>query len=342
MPNRDGFTTEHGFMRRDGKPDTRNVACMKDCVHDGAASPRECPTPRATSTATSPSRAVPSGPRARTPQPGPPPKAGLELAKAAACTACHGVTEKRVGPGFREVAARYAGDAGAEARLVAKIRPAARAPGARMPMPAQPQVKEADARALVQWILGGAKVGAVPCAVARAARRLAVIFKVTERRRHDEHATQGSAEDRRRRHAADAGRRGRLAEAGRRLAADAWNKAAFETKTMDETIKALGGAAPAQSKDITFFQTPDIAENGAVVPVGVTSNIPKTESIAILIEKNPNMLAAVFDIPAGTDPSVSTRVKMGQSSNIYALVKADGKYYVASKEVKVTLGGCGG
>ena len=129
---------------------------------------------------------------------------------------------------------------------------------------------------------------------------------------------------------------------GEAAAADAWNKAAFDTKSMDETMKALGGSAPAQSKDITFFQTPDIAENGAVVPVGVTSTIPKTESIAILVEKNPNMLAAVFDIPPGTDPSLSTRVKMGQSSNVYALVKADGKYYVASKEIKVTLGGCGG
>jgi len=125
-------------------------------------------------------------------------------------------------------------------------------------------------------------------------------------------------------------------------AAQAWNKAAFEAKTMDEAVKAMGGAAPAQSKDIAFVSTPDIAENGAVVPVGVTSAIPKTESIAILIEKNPNMLAASFDIPAGTDPSISTRVKMGQSSNVYALVKADGKYYVASKEIKVTLGGCGG
>ncbi|HEY5308969.1 MAG TPA: thiosulfate oxidation carrier protein SoxY, partial [Casimicrobiaceae bacterium] len=83
-------------------------------------------------------------------------------------------------------------------------------------------------------------------------------------------------------------------------------------------------------------------ENGAVVPVGIASSIPKTESIAILVEKNPNMLAAVFDIPPGTDPAISTRVKMGQSSNIVALVKADGKYYIASKEVKVTLGGCGG
>jgi sulfur-oxidizing protein SoxY len=124
--------------------------------------------------------------------------------------------------------------------------------------------------------------------------------------------------------------------------AQAWNKAAFDTKSLGDTMKALGGGEPAQSKDIVFFQTPDIAENGAVVPVGITSNIPKTDSIAILIEKNPNMLAAVFDIPAGTDPTITTRVKMGQSSNIYALVKADGKYYVAAKEVKVTLGGCGG
>src|SRR4029078_9561370 len=110
----------------------------------------------------------------------------------------------------------------------------------------------------------------------------------------------------------------------------------------DETVKALGATAPVPSKDVTFVSTPDIAENGAVVPIGIVSNVPKTEAIAILVEKNPNMLAAVFDIPAGTDPSLSTRIKMGQSSNVYALVKADGKYYVASKEIKVTLGGCAG
>jgi sulfur-oxidizing protein SoxY len=125
-------------------------------------------------------------------------------------------------------------------------------------------------------------------------------------------------------------------------AAADWNKAAFDTKSMDDTMKALGGSAPVTSKDITFFSTPDIAENGAVVPIGITSAVPKTESIAILVEKNPNMLAAVFDLPPGTDPSLSTRIKMGQTSNVYALVKADGKYYVASKEIKVTLGGCGG
>jgi sulfur-oxidizing protein SoxY len=111
---------------------------------------------------------------------------------------------------------------------------------------------------------------------------------------------------------------------------------------MDDTFKSLGSGTPAPSKAITFTQTPDIAENGAVVPVGISSAIPNTQSIAILIEKNPNVLTAVFDIPPGTEPSITTRVKMGQSSNIYALVKADGKYYIAFKEVKVTLGGCGG
>jgi sulfur-oxidizing protein SoxY len=129
---------------------------------------------------------------------------------------------------------------------------------------------------------------------------------------------------------------------GSAAAAETWNKGAFETHSLDETMKALGGSPPVPSKDIVFFSTPDIAENGAVVPIGITSNVPKTEAIAILVEKNPNMLAAVFDVPAGTDASLSTRIKMGQTSNVFALVKADGKYYVNSKEIKVTLGGCGG
>jgi len=120
-----------------------------------------------------------------------------------------------------------------------------------------------------------------------------------------------------------------------------WNKAAFGGKTMADTLKAMGAGSPAQSTSITIT-APDIAENGAVVPVTVQSGLPKTESIAILIEKNPNMLAANFDLPAGTDPLVGTRVKMGQTSNVYALVKADGKFYTAVKEIKVTLGGCGG
>ena len=124
--------------------------------------------------------------------------------------------------------------------------------------------------------------------------------------------------------------------------AQSWNKSAFDARSLTDTMQALGGAEPAPSKDVTFFQTPEIAENGAVVPVGISSALPNTEAIAILIEKNPNMLAAVFDVPAGTEPMISTRVKMAQTSNIYALVRADGRYYVAAKEVKVTLGGCGG
>jgi len=123
--------------------------------------------------------------------------------------------------------------------------------------------------------------------------------------------------------------------------AQAWNKAAFEAKSLDDSVKALGGSSAAPSTDITIT-APDIAENGAVVPVGVTSKIPNTQGVYILVEKNPNTLAAGFTIPTGTDANVATRIKMGQTSNIYAVVKADNKFYVASKEVKVTLGGCGG
>ena len=123
--------------------------------------------------------------------------------------------------------------------------------------------------------------------------------------------------------------------------AEAWNKAAFDTKSFNDTVKAMGGTTAAESKDITIV-SPDIAENGAVVPFSIASKIPKTETIALLVEKNPNTLAASFTIPDGTEAGITTRVKMGQTSNVIALVKADGKYYYTSKEVKVTLGGCGG
>ncbi len=121
----------------------------------------------------------------------------------------------------------------------------------------------------------------------------------------------------------------------------AWNKAAFEAKTTEDAVKALGGTTAAQSGDIVIT-APDIAENGAVVPVAVTSKIPNTQGIYVLVEKNPNALAAGFTIPSGTEPTVSTRVKMAQTSNVHAIVKADNKFFVTSKEVKVTLGGCGG
>lgn len=125
------------------------------------------------------------------------------------------------------------------------------------------------------------------------------------------------------------------------LAQAAWNKEAFEAKSLDAAFGVIGAGKPAESGDVVIT-APDIAENGAVVPVGVVSNIPKTEYIAIMIEKNPNMLAASFTIPDGTVAEVQTRVKMGQTSDVYAVVKADGKFYMAKKEVKVTLGGCGG
>ncbi|MDO8277599.1 MAG: thiosulfate oxidation carrier protein SoxY [Rubrivivax sp.] len=125
-------------------------------------------------------------------------------------------------------------------------------------------------------------------------------------------------------------------------AAPAWNKAAFEAKSLADVVKSLGGAgAAAESRDL-ILQAPEIAENGSVVRVGAQSNIAGTTQIALVIEKNPNALAAVFDVPAGTDANMSTNVKMGQSSNVYALAKVGDKFFYAVKEVKVTLGGCGG
>lgn len=122
-----------------------------------------------------------------------------------------------------------------------------------------------------------------------------------------------------------------------------WNTAAFNARSVDEALKALGAGTPATTTDVSWGATPEIAENGAVVPVNVTSKIPGTAAIAILIEKNPNKLAANFSFPEGTAPALSTRVKISESSMVYALVKTkDNKYFLASREIKVTLGGCGG
>jgi len=120
-----------------------------------------------------------------------------------------------------------------------------------------------------------------------------------------------------------------------------WNKAAFEAKNMADTLKAMGATTPADSKDVQLT-APDIAENGAVVPIGVASTLPNVTMVAIMIEKNPSTLAASFTLPAGTEPNIQTRVKMGQTSNIFAVVKSDGKFFMTSKEIKVTMGGCGG
>lgn len=120
-----------------------------------------------------------------------------------------------------------------------------------------------------------------------------------------------------------------------------WNPAAFEIKKLEELVTLLGGE-PATTSDAIVINAPDIAENGAVVPVTVSSTVPGTDAISILIEKNPNVLAAAFEIPAGTLAEINTRVKMAQTSNLFVLVRAGGKYFYAAKEIKITLGGCGG
>jgi sulfur-oxidizing protein SoxY len=123
--------------------------------------------------------------------------------------------------------------------------------------------------------------------------------------------------------------------------AEQWNRQAFESKSLEDLVALLGGSGPGTSDAITIV-APDIAENGAVVPIGIVSDVPGTEAVALLVEKNPNVLAAMYTIPKDTLPDIQTRVKMAQTSNVFALVRADGKYFYAAKEIKITLGGCGG
>lgn len=126
------------------------------------------------------------------------------------------------------------------------------------------------------------------------------------------------------------------------LAHAAYNAQAFEVKTMAELVKLLGGSTPTESKDVTITG-PDIAENGAVVPLGVSTSLQGAKRLLVLVEKNPSVLSAMFDVSDAVDANFSTRVKMGQSSNVYAVaMMGDGKVLFAQKEVKVTLGGCGG
>jgi sulfur-oxidizing protein SoxY len=121
----------------------------------------------------------------------------------------------------------------------------------------------------------------------------------------------------------------------------AWNKNAFEAKTTADAMKALGIANAVESKDIQI-RAPEIAENGAVVPIDITSNVPGTTSIAVFIEKNPFPFAGAFDVSQGALPFVHLRVKIGESSPVRVVVAAGGKYFTTVKEVKVTIGGCGG
>ena len=122
----------------------------------------------------------------------------------------------------------------------------------------------------------------------------------------------------------------------------AYNKNAFDAKTVADVIKALGASAPTESKDVTLT-APDIAENGAVVPLGAATSLPNVKQMLVLVEKNPNTLVASFVVSDAVDANFVTRAKLGQSSDVYAVaITNDGKAFYSKKEVKVTLGGCGG
>ena len=122
----------------------------------------------------------------------------------------------------------------------------------------------------------------------------------------------------------------------------AYNKVAFEAKNLAEVLKAVGAGAPVESKDVTIGG-PDIAENGAVVPLTASTTLSGVKQMLILVEKNPAAMIAMFNVTDSVEANFATRAKMGQSSDVYAVaVMADGKTFFAKKEVKVTLGGCGG
>ncbi|MCF6263279.1 MAG: thiosulfate oxidation carrier protein SoxY [Xanthomonadales bacterium] len=126
------------------------------------------------------------------------------------------------------------------------------------------------------------------------------------------------------------------------LAAMVRPKAAFGSKEIDASLKSLFGDASIEASDKVYLKVPEIAENSAVVPITITTDIEDVESISVIIDKNPNPLSANFKLTDAVAPEVSARVKMGQSSPVRALVKAKGKVYFTTKEVKVTIGGCGG
>ena len=122
---------------------------------------------------------------------------------------------------------------------------------------------------------------------------------------------------------------------------DKYPEDAFKQKNSDDAIKSLYGKT-AEASDKVKLDAPEIAENGAVVPIAVSSTLADVTSISILVAENPNALAASYKIPAGTMPSVANRIKMAKTSNVIVVVEAGGKLYSATKEVKVTVGGCGG
>jgi sulfur-oxidizing protein SoxY len=121
----------------------------------------------------------------------------------------------------------------------------------------------------------------------------------------------------------------------------AWNKQAFGSKSTGDALKSLG-SVNAEASNAIVIEAPQIAENGAVVPIEITSKIPNTTSIAVLVEKNPYPLVAKFDFSEAALPFVKVNAKMGETSDVRVIATAGGKHYSATKEIKVTIGGCGG
>jgi sulfur-oxidizing protein SoxY len=121
-----------------------------------------------------------------------------------------------------------------------------------------------------------------------------------------------------------------------------WPANAFKEKDEAAVLKELYGKTAATASDKINLDAPEIAENGAVVPIAVTSTLPKVTGIAILVLENPNILAAAYKIPDGTEAAAASRLKMAKTSKVVAIVESDGKLFSATKEVKVTVGGCGG
>jgi sulfur-oxidizing protein SoxY len=126
-----------------------------------------------------------------------------------------------------------------------------------------------------------------------------------------------------------------------RIVFAAYSQKAFKNPSVEDSLNQLFGSNATTPSDDIKLKAPDIAENGAVVPIEVSTSM-KADQIAFMVKENPNPLAIVADIPAGTEAMVKTRVRMGKTTQVTAVVSSNGKLYTASKEVKVTIGGCGG
>lgn len=129
---------------------------------------------------------------------------------------------------------------------------------------------------------------------------------------------------------------------GARIANAAWIAEAFEAKNISDALKGVFGTDVHEPSDLVILKAPNVAENGAMVPVEVSTNLTGLESISFLVEKNQNPLAATFNMSTNANRVLATRLKLGRSSGVLVIVRANGKLYSARKDIKVTIGGCGG